>query len=294
MKNVINYYYNLYPETIFQNAESYYFFINNIRYTFIKYKEEIEKINSIYNMHLDILNKKKYVHPIILNKDQQPLTFINNTPYILLQTIYYGSKVTINNIIDFSNITVNESNQLSWSELWSIKNDYLEYQIRMLGKKHPIIRDSFGYFMGLAETAIQLVNTTERIKVPYTYAHKRINKNSETFDLYNPINIIIDIKIRDIAEYFKQSFFDGENIEEDLSYYLNNTKLTMYEYIMFLSRMLYPTYYFDSFEEIIENKKDEKKLCDIINKTNEYERLIKKIYKYYKNILNIVSIEWLE
>lgn len=294
MKNVINYYYNLYPENIFQNTEEYYFFVNNVRYSFIKYLKDPLEINNIYNMHLNILNKNLYVHPIILNKDNEPLTFINNIPYILMQTIYYGSKVTIENIMPFSNIIAKETYKNNWAELWQVKNDYLEYQINMLGQKHPLIRDSFSYYIGLGETAIQLVNMTQKMTIPSVYAHKRISKKSTTFDLYNPLNITEDIKVRDPAEYFKQSFFNGEDIEKDLSYYLDNSRLSVYEYIMFLARMLYPTYYFDIYEEVITGREEDKKLLNIINKNNKYEQILKKIYHYYKSFLNITPIEWLE
>ena len=294
MKNVINYYYNLYPENIFQSSEEYYFFVNNIRYTFIKYLGDVLEINKIYNMHLDILNKNIYVHPIILNKDNKPLTFINNIPYILMQTVYYGSKVTIDNIMSFANIEASTTSTPNWGELWSIKNDYLEYQISMLGKKHPLIRDSFSYFIGLGETAIQLINTTEKSLTSSVYAHKRISKKNTTFDLYNPLNITVDLKVRDAAEYFKQSFFKGENIEEELAYYFDNSLLSTYEYIMFLARMIYPTYYFDIYEEVITGREDDKSLLQIINKVDSYEQILKKIYHYYKSFLRITPIEWLE
>ena len=85
MKNVINYYYNLYPDNIFQNAQGYYFYINETRYIFIKYDKEIAKINKIYNMHLEMLNNKMYVHPIVLNINGKPLTIVENIPYILMK-----------------------------------------------------------------------------------------------------------------------------------------------------------------------------------------------------------------
>ncbi len=294
MKNVINYYYNLYPENIFQNAEEYYFFVNNIRYTLIKYFGDEAEINRIYNMHLDMLNKNIYVHPIILNKDNKPLTYINNVPYILMQTVYYGSKITIDNIMSFANVETASTENQNWGELWSTKNDYLEYQISMLGQKHPLIRDSFSYFIGLGETAIALVNTIEKTSASNVYAHKRISKKDSTFDLYNPLNIMIDLKVRDAAEYFKQSFFEGENIETELTNYFDNSLLSNYEYIMFLARMIYPTYYFDIYEEVITGREDDKNLLHIINRVNSYEQILKKIYHYYKSFLNIMPIEWLE
>ena len=41
--------------------------------------------------------------------------------------------------------------------------------------------------------------------------HKRIKLNSTLFDLYNPLNLIIDFKVRDFAEYIKDCLInDGD------------------------------------------------------------------------------------
>lgn len=297
MKNAINYYYNLFPKDISQNKDEYYFFVDNIRYSLIKYEDDPKNVKNIYDMHIDILKKGMYVHPIILNKDGQILTIINNNNYILLQTIYYDFKITINDIMSFSNIILEDDhglNRNNWGDLWSQKNDHLEYQISMLGIKHPIIRDSFSYFIGLGETAIQLVNSIEKTKAIKVCSHKRIRNQTKALELYNPLNLIADIQVRDIAEYFKHSFFKGENIQEELTLYLNTAKLSSYEYLMFLARMIYPTYYFDIYEEIIAEKKADEELSEIINKTSAYEQIIKSIYHYYKSFLVVPQIEWLE
>ena len=103
MKNAINYYYNLYPENIHQTEKGYYFIINNTRYFLIKYLGDLKEIQSIYEMQLYLLNQNFYVHPIILNTQNQILTYINNEPYILMITIHYNNKININDIISFLN-----------------------------------------------------------------------------------------------------------------------------------------------------------------------------------------------
>lgn len=294
MKNVINYYYTLYPENIFQNKDEYYFFINNTRYTFIEYKEDIKKIDKIYNMHLNILKRNMYVHPIILNKDGKALTMIKEKPYILMQTVYYGEKINIQNIISFSSVEANTNKETTWEELWKNKNDYIEYQINLLGNKYKILKKSMYYYLGLGENAIQLLNITQPKNIRMYYSHKRIDRKNTTYDLYNPLNINIDTKVRDISEYLKQSFFSKEDIEKDLEYYLKTSNLTLEEHILFFSRMLYPTYYYDMIEKILKNEKEEKEILNIISRVDEYENIIKKLYKYYKTFINLPLIEWLE
>lgn len=294
MKNVINYYYTLYPENIFQNKDEYYFFINNTRYIFIEYKEDIKEIDKIYNMHLNILKRNMYVHPIILNKDGKALTMIKEKPYILMQTVYYGEKINIQNIISFSSVEANTNKETTWEELWKNKNDYIEYQINLLGNKYKILKKSMYYYLGLGENAIQLLNITQPKNIRMYYSHKRINRKNTTYDLYNPLNINIDTKVRDISEYLKQSFFSKEDIEKDLEYYLKTSNLTLEEHILFFSRMLYPTYYYDMIEKILKNEKEEKEILNIISRVDEYENIIKKLYKYYKTFINLPLIEWLE
>lgn len=291
IKNTINYYYNLFPKNIFQNTEGYYFFIDNIKYLFKKYDKKIEMIDNIYNMHIDILNNNLYVHPIILNKDSHPLTIIDGNPYILFQINIINEKISIEDIIPFTQLQV-EGNNNNWSELWSKKNDYLEFQISELGKNHPLIRDSFSYFIGLGETAIAIVNNIDVQNHETVYAHNRITDNS--FNLYDPTNIIKDLKVRDVAEYFKYKIFKGINIEEELTIYLNASKLSIYEYMLFFARMIYPTPYFDLYEEIITDKIDENNIKELINNIEYYENTIKKIYHYYKTFINIMPIEWLD
>ena len=61
--------------------------------------------------------------------------------------------------------------------MWVQKNDYLEYQTSMLGLKYPLIRESFSYYIGLAETAIEIVNSLEKTSVSLVYSHRRLNQN---------------------------------------------------------------------------------------------------------------------
>ena len=135
------------------------------------------------------------------------LTYDYNSP-VNINTYSRGARKRSNSLI---------LERIDWGTLWSDKNDHLEYQISQLGQKHPLIRDSFSYFIGLGETSIQLVNSLSMENVTKVVAHKRISNNDTLFDLYNPLNLIIDSKVRDAAEYFKNSFFNGKDITAELN-----------------------------------------------------------------------------
>lgn len=297
MKNALNYYYDLDNIEIHQKNKDYYFKNDNYEYMFIKY-DNILEINEIYELSVS-LNKFGFPsHEIILNKQGNILTKINDDNYLLLKLKVPKKKININDIINFNNLPYTSTSKKlyrnNWYQLWTNKIDYFEYQISQIGKKYPLVRASFSYYIGMAENAICLVKMVDTSKLSLSLNHKRINLKSTTYDLYNPLNFIVDLRIRDVCEYFKNSFFNNENISEELFLYLQYNKLSKEESICFMARMMLPTYYFDLYEKIINNEIDENNLNTIISKVNKYEILLGNIYLYFKNLNNIPDIEWLK
>ena len=289
MKNALNYYYNLNIDNIHQKNKNYYFKVNNLQYMLLECVSE--EINDIYSLNV-YLTKNYPFYKIILNKDNKVITIINETNYILLEINNNIKELNLNEIIKINNISIVNFNKLrrdNWYTLWTNKIDYFEYQINQIGKKYPIIRESFNYYIGLAETAISLIKSINNESMYLSLSHKRINN---AFDLYNPLNLIIDVRIRDICEYFKFCFFENKNIFKELEVFLNYNKMSYNESIYFLARMLFPTYYFDLYEKIIANEVKEEEIKKIISKVDKYEKLLKYIYLNFKN--NNLYIEWLE
>ena len=291
MKNTINYYYNLNINTIHQKEKNYYFKVDNKNYLLLKY-DNFEELDDIYKLG-SYLNQFLPFHEIILNINEEIITKINNNNYILLQ-IFINDKINLNKIIELNNINIPfnfpKLRRDDWSLLWTEKIDYLEYQLSQIGRKYPLIRDSFNYYIGLAENAIILVNNTDKKDVVLSLSHRRISDSS--FELYNPLNIVIDVRIRDICEYFKYRFFHNIDIRQELELFLNYNHLNINEGKLFLARMLFPTYYFDIYEKIINNEIDESEIKKIIIKADSYEKILKQIYYHFKN--NQLNIEWLE
>lgn len=288
MKNALNYYYDLNVEIIHQKNKNYYFKTKDSQYLLLECSNE--DINELYTLNF-YLTKNYPFNKIILNKDRKALTIINEKSYILLELTNSNKDLTINDIIYINNIPITKIDKLrrdNWYLLWSNKIDYFEYQINQIGKKYPIIRESFNYYVGLAENAISLMKKIDD-KIYLALSHKRINNY---FDLYNPLNLIIDIRIRDICEYFKSSFFNNKDIYDELNLFLNYNTLTNSECICFLARMLFPTYYFDFYERIIADEIKEEEIKKVISKADKYEQLLKYIYLNFKN--NNLYIEWLE
>lgn len=304
MKNAINYYYKLLVDNISKKGDEYYFYLNNEEYRLIVFNRPFEDINSIYKLNIEMINNNILVHQIILNKDSEVVTNINNKPYLLLKLCAYkNDKIFINDIKYYQTYTSNliYDNDLlrtNWIQMWSDKIDYYEYQISELGKKYPILINSLSYYIGLGENAISYItnkenyNDTSLVKV---VSHKRIVIKNGSFDFYNPINFIIDNRVRDISEYIKNSFFYNEFNMHEIKLYLDNINFNEYEYNLLYSRLLFPSYYFDIYDEVINNNLPEEKIIDIIKKNASYEDFLYKMYIYITKEKNIFlePIEWL-
>ena len=109
------------------------------------------------------------------------------------------------------------------------------------------------------------------------------------FDFKNPLNICFDYRIRDISEYIKYMFFyeDKEVFDEIIKLFRLNTE----EYKLLFARLLFITPYYDIYEKIIDGDIDEDKIKIIINKLENYEKYIKKIYLHLIRYINIDNIE---
>ena len=150
--------------------------------------------------------------------------------------------------------------------------------------------ESSNYFFGLTEMAIALLNN--RLDVQYlSICHKRINKDTNLFQFYNPLNFVVDTRVRDVAEYFKH--FDNKEIMNEIYNYIKNNNLSKEELILFFIRLIYPTYYYDLYEKIISGKVSEKEMNKIIKNIDGMEMIIKKTYMYLSNICSMPLIEWL-
>lgn len=296
MKNAINYYYRLSPTDIHQKDKKYMFYIDNIEYVLIPSTIDINRIQKI-NYISNVLNYNHIrYNEIVKNITGEIITYINNVPYILIKiNINNKNNIIISDIIDFqrimSNILKERIDLTKLSNLWMDKVDYFEYQVSQFGIKFPIIRNSFNYFIGLAENAIILLNDILNKEIVGTISHFRVTLNEKITDLYNPLNFVIDSKIRDIVEYLKVKMFFYD-ISSEFKYYFDLEYFSNDEVILFLARLLFPTYYFDICEEIIEDN-NENYLKMVLSKISLYEQNIKYIYNYIKKRYQIPEIEWL-
>ena len=301
MQNIINFYYNLYPVNISKRDNYYYFVENNKYYFLIPYDRDIKDSKSLYQLNKMLIDNNIYMHEWILNKNNELLTSYNNVSYLLYKiNLNINKKTTLSHIAYLSNININLVKDIvrdNWISLWMDRVDYLEYQINQMGKKYPIIVESFNYFVGMTENAISYIkNTTIETKMNEydmpVLSHRRIHNTINS--LYNPINIIFDHRSRDISEYIKLSFFNNnKNIYNELDLYFKYNYFSEYGIRLLFGRVLYPSFYFDMYEDTILTKREEISLLDLTKRIDEYENYLKDIYFYLKKYYDLPEVKWI-
>ena len=299
MKNIIAYYYQVIPDTVYNKNKNYFFQYGHFDYAFVKCYFDEPQIQKEYELSLYLKDHRFYNHTLVKNKDQRLITLVQNEPYVLLKSqIGLNSSLKLKDILFFSN-TVVPQNQFSilkrdyWDKLWANKIDYFEYQVNQLGKKYPLITESFSYFVGLVENGIAMYHDFYLKNQKLVISHRRIRNDSTLYELYNPLNFILDYQVRDVAEFFKTKFMVKDDIFSDIVEYINNANLTSYEMVMFFIRMFYPSFYFDLYEEIMDQQKNEEEILQVIDKIPSYELLLKRLYFYFRQFTKMPDISWL-
>lgn len=299
MKNIIEFYYNIRIDEIHNKDDYYFFVLNKNHYIFKPYFDDIDKILDIYKLNR-LLSERTNIDNIILNRYGNPITKVNNSFYVLIlsnnrNNFTLADISNMANISDINNQPLDKLERNNWEILWANKIDYFEMQVHENAKKYPLIRESFDYFIGLSENAISYLVNTKREVSPTIYDMKVISHNSLNNSLYDPSNIILDHKARDVAEYIKMSFFNNNlNIFKELEEYFHYNYYSIYGIRVLFARILYPSFYFDLYDGIISGKNDEKQLNMIIDKINDYEIYLYNVYLFLKRFYDIPMVDWLK
>ena len=304
MKETLEYYYGLDIENIEELDGKYHIKQENQDYFFVFYNRGIEELEDIINVSNEMVKKGINVHKILVNRNNSFLTKVGEYNYILFVVSNLNEEYDIFDMVKISEKLVlnnNKSNlyRNNWGTLWSEKIDYFEYQVRELSIEKEVVKSSFSYYVGLAENAISYVNNTNMKYGMDVYrivlSHRRVFYPNYKLNYLNPLSFVFDLEVRDIAEYLKAMFFqkDISFCLDELSSYLKIRHLSLYEYQMLYARLLYPTYYFDVYEGVMNKNGDEEELVNIIKKCDSYEEFLKKAYLEISKYAKIDKIEWI-
>ena len=292
MKNIIEYFYNLKIDTLHKNRNRYEFEINKNRYYLVlayRYEKELEQIENL-------IKDNKNFDQIIRNINSKLMTNINGKNYLLLEKS--NKKTAIEDeLLNYYKVLLPSQlyfniDRTDWVYLWSEKIDYIEYQKIHLKGEYPLLEESINYFIGMAENAIMYVRNCfkeDNNLDDIVLSHKRII--SKEFN--SPINLIVDHRSRDISEYLKYLFFTNDYDYIKINQYLQKLNLNSYMYKLLYGRMLFPTFYFDKYDDIVNKNKSEKEILTILKKVEAYEDILKNIYLIINQNTAIKKVDWL-
>ena len=297
MCNFIDYFYGIKIDNIEFDNKNYFFIYKGYLYKLYVIDTEID-INLVVNINKAMVGRT-LISKIIVNQLGNYISNYNGVSYILMK-IYADNKrrISINDIDYLGNSLYTNKTISNWGVLWSKKIDYLENLISQFGKKYPIMVNSFNYFVGMAENAISYFNSIKFTEnYSYYISHKVMNIDKVVDCFYNPLNIIFDYKVRDIAEYIKKVFFCGDydksKIYNEINKYFSNNKFTITDIRLLIARLLYPSFYFELYEKILVEGKNEKIILDVVSNIDDYEKYLNGIISYFKKQYGVDDIKWL-
>lgn len=291
MKNTILYYYNF--NDIYINK------IDSKNYITNKENGKIYQFNKVENIDecleaIKITSQSSSFNKVITNIQNTYFTPYNGQIYILQEQINMQKNAIDNleNMVIYSkeNSKLDRSN---WRELWSKKIDYYEYQLEHLKNKYKIINETIDYYIGLTENAISMYNyaiTAPSLTNNKRYiCHKRINS-----ELSSVLNVVLDHKEREIAEYLKNLFWSNNYSDQEIKKVIGKYNLSEEETYLLYSRLLYPNYYFDIYDKILNGEEKETELMKIIERATEYEIYLEKISLIFNKNGKLKLLNWLK
>lgn len=267
---------------------------------------EEDELIEMYQMSLHLLEKKERNIAMFVQANDGTLSFEHeNVSYSILQIPFYSSEprelITGKSLAKFHQrgrtfaYPVTKTNRIGkWKELWEKRLDQLEMFWRGKTYAKPLesfdqqFIESFPYFVGLCENAIQYLVDTELDDHPYPIDSATICHHRFHSDIYKGINCklptewVYDHASRDLAEYIRHSFLteqrgiDGAFLDE----YDRTTPLSPFFWRLLYSRLLFPVHYFECIENyyLSQNEDErhsyEKQLQSILNQTDAYEQLL--------------------
>lgn len=208
-----------------------------------------------------------------------------------------------------------------WKELWGKRVDQMEAFWRGKVQMHPenaferLFIESFPYYLGIAENAIQYLVDTELDDQPQgvdyaTICHQRftIGLWRNDYEIKFPTDWVYDHCARDLAEWVRHffqttKFIETDKIRQFFQEYQRVTPLTPFSWRLIYSRLLFPLHYFECIEGYYLAQKDEekamyeRKLSKMLNDSQKYERFLAMFYElagFSVNTSHVPRIKWLE
>lgn len=277
--NLISFLYDIKVEVIRRNNDGYVFLYNNNFYIFKNCQMNEEYLQYIYNF----ISNNSLFHKIIKNRHNKYISTYDNQNYILMMVKFNVNRMLLLEDIYNSNnyhISYVRKKDFNWIKLWKIKVDQVAYFVSNSNIKMDLLSLSIiNYYLELAELAIQIFNLIPIDDyIPLSLCHSRISRNADLYDYYSVTNIVFDHITRDLGEYIKNYIYSDNLIDTNQLKILNN--LSGNERYMLLSRLIFPSYFFDIFDDFMLKQQDFRNFYTYFLNVDQYEKNLKIVIDY--------------
>ncbi len=196
-----------------------------------------------------------------------------------------------------------------WGELWGQRIDQLEqfwqWQVRSSEKSEmdELFIETFPYYLGLAENAIQYVVDTQLDEVPMrsdmrTICHEQFAP--EAWEMGKiPTDWVCDHAGRDIAEWIRTQWLIKQ-VDETITHFLRTYErvqtLSRFAWRMIYARLLFPLHYFQAIENYYGAEGDirqgyEQQLRQVFEESDMYEQKLRHFHDM--TTVSIPRLGWL-
>lgn len=208
-----------------------------------------------------------------------------------------------------------------WKQIWEKRLDQMEGVWSSKIYQYPenefekMFMESFPYYMGLAENAIQYLVDTEMDEKPTmvdhgTVCHERFSDSTwgEETLFKNPFEWILDHSSRDLAEWTRERYFhNSQTYEPDVKQfyfeYQAKSILSPFSWRLLYARMIFPLHYFECVEGYYVSNSEqtrhtlEDRMQRLLNHSSEYEQFLAKFYSLVEAPIRthqIPELDWLK
>ncbi|MCM3567587.1 spore coat putative kinase YutH [Neobacillus mesonae] len=207
-----------------------------------------------------------------------------------------------------------------WKGLWEKRLEQMERVWNGLLFQTPedeferMFIESFPYYMGLTENAIQYLVDTELDDEPLetdsgTVCHNRFTTHTwgGRYIVKNPFDWIFDHRSRDLAEWTRERYFRNNQtydveLRQFFSEYQSIVPLSPFSWRLLYARLIFPLHYFDCIEDYYSTQEEqarkmlEEQLSKILRQSSENERFLAGFFQMSGapiNRINLPQLEWL-
>ncbi|KAB2334742.1 spore coat protein YutH [Cytobacillus depressus] len=274
---------------------------------------------------------EKYCSTFIKTKEGKTFSEWENARYSVLKNrqmqnrklIRFGRKLAKFHYRGRSvSFSVNKISRIGqWKTLWETRLDQMEKvwnEMLFIPPESEFDRlflESFPYYRGIAENAIQYIVDTEVDDHPGitdsgTICHIRFSADTwiNSYYMKNPFDWIFDHSSRDLAEWTREKYYRNiKTYEPELRQFIRDYQsivpLTSFSWRLYFARILFPLHYFYCIETYYGSSSEQEKqvleerLQKLLQQSADHERFLGSFYEFAEvpvQKMRIPQIGWLK